>query len=208
MTERPRGRWGAGLVLVVVFAAPACGDEPGGGVSSSSTATSSSAGGNGGGSAGVGSGGAGQGGSGGQGGMLCAAHENAATPVAMEMVAEALPAPSGGPISRGTYELIAVKRYTGPGGMEGATSSMFTETQVWSAVDMQSVLEFPDGEGERKLQFAYDLQDGSGGITLQILCPGSLSIPWDSYTATMEALTLYATNTKIAFEYSLTVPDD
>ncbi len=198
---------GAGLALALAAAAPGCSDEPGGGATGSTTAASGTGGAGTGGSA-SGVGGAGQGGLGGQGGQVCASHENMATPVALEMVAQTLPAPAGGPISRGTYELTAVKRYTGPGGMEGMTGSMFTETQVWSAVDMQSVLEFPDGEGERKLQFAYDLQDGAGGLSLQILCPGSLSVPWDSYTASMSALILYATATNIAFEYTLTIPDD
>jgi len=199
--------WSAGLALAVAMAAPGCGDEPGGGATGTTT-TATGTGGGGTGGAASGSGGAGQGGLGGQGGMACANHENTAAPVALEMVAQAMPAAVGGPIRRGTYELMAVKRYTGPGGMEGMTSSMFTETQVWSAVDMQTVLEFPDGEGERKLQFAYDLQDGAGAVSLQILCPGSLSVPWDSYTATMDALTLYAGATNIAFEYTLTVPDD
>lgn len=193
--------------MALAVAAPGCGDDPGGGATSTTT-TATGTGGGGTGGAASGAGGAGGGGIGGQGGMACATHENAATPVALEMVAANMPAAMGGAISRGTYELTAVKRYTGPGGMEGTTGSMFTETQVWSSVDMQSVLEFPDGEGERKLQFAYDLQDGAGGLSLQILCPESLSVPWDSYTATMEALTLYATATNIAFEYTLTIPDD
>ncbi len=193
------------VATAVAAAAPGCGDDPGGGATGTTTSASGTGGAGTGGSASS-AGGAG-GGLGGQGGMACATHENDAAPVAMEMVAQTMPAAVGGPIARGTYELTAVKRYTGPGGMEGVTGSMFTETQVWSAVDMQSVLEFPDGEGERKLQFAYDLQDGAGGLSLQILCPETLSVPWDSYTATMDAITLYAGATKVAFEYTLTIPD-
>ncbi|MEM6791453.1 MAG: hypothetical protein AAF715_28300 [Myxococcota bacterium] len=200
------GCFGLGLA----WGPTACSDEPGGGATSTTTTTVATGGGGGAGGATPGVGGAGTGGEAGAGGNPgCTSHENAAAAVALEQIAADAPTATGGPIARGTYELVAVKRYTGPGGDEGPNGTMYTETQVWSAVDMQSVLEFPDGQGERRLQFAYDLQDGSGGISLQVVCPETpLSVPWDRYTATATTLTLFATPVDLAFEYDLTEPED
>ena len=189
--------WGA-IVATVLFA---CGDEPvtaGGGGSTSAT----------GGEAGAGAGGEGATGgaatttgSGGAGGDACADHAIESGMVERTYVAEDMPAALGGPISEGTYHLIAVRIYTGPGGMEGGTGQMMRETQVWSKVDLQTALDY--GEGELHLELAYDLGDGSGKLSTTVLCPEPLAVPWSAYTSDHGQLILYAPNIAFAWEYAI-----
>jgi hypothetical protein len=137
------------------------------------------------------------------GGAPCATHDNDAPEVTLEQVASDMPAPIGGPIAPGKYHLTSWIRYTGSGGMVGPTSSKWKETAVWSVTDLQTVLDAYDGDGERKIMFAYDLGAGTGmGFDLTVLCPESLSIPWNAYSADHDAVVLYSTTLNMEWTYT------
>ncbi len=179
----------------------ACGDEAGGSPASGpggSDGGDASSGG-----AGEQGGDGGDGGDGGEGGEVCVEHANDGDTITLEQVAEDMPEPTGGPIVGGTYHLVAFTRYTGPGGAEGPTANTWSETQVWSAVDMRTALERNDNAGERRIGFAYNLQDGTGRIEFTVLCPEPLQVNWDGYTAEETALTLYSSTNSLAWRYAL-----
>jgi hypothetical protein len=143
------------------------------------------------------------GGAGGEGGATCAGHPQTAETIEMMAVAEDMPAPVGGPIVVGPYHLVAARLYVGPEGTAGGTGKMMKETQVWSLVDLHTVLDYGDGEGERRLELAYDLGDGTGGLATTVLCPEPLSTPWQAYSSDHGVLVLFAPTHKIAWEYAL-----
>jgi hypothetical protein len=160
------------------------------------TTSSSSAGGSGatGGAGSVGGAGGtgGEAGVGGMGGMGCIDHENDGDEITGEYVDTAMPEAAGGPISAGTYHLVELRIYTGPGGMTGAATTKWKETAVWTSTELRTALDAFNGEGELHLGMAYDLGDGSGSLNLSVICPEPLSVPWDGYTADHDNLTLFA----------------
>lgn len=143
------------------------------------------------------------GGSGGMGGGACATHDIAPTAVEAVAFAEELPLGSGGPIAEGEYHLVEMRIYTGAGGMTGPTGKMMQEAQVWTKVDMKTVVDLFDGAGEQRFDFAYDLGDGTGMVSFITICPGPVSVPYSRYTATPEQLTLYAPQFKLASIYAI-----
>ncbi|MCA9620483.1 MAG: hypothetical protein KC731_15785 [Myxococcales bacterium] len=193
---------GAAVLALLSFVPLACSSKDDG-TTSGTGGSSSSTGGSGGTASEGGFGGTG--GDGGAGGemMTCADQDNAAAVVEAVYVAEDMPMPLGGKIREGTYHLTEQLRYTGPGGMAGPAGAMWHETVIWSATEVRSVLDAYDGMGERRLTFAYDLGAGTGTITMTVICPSPLNVPWTSYTATDTQMTLYAEGVKTAWIYTL-----
>ena len=195
------GLWGVGVSLALAglfvtgLGTVACSSDDG--ETSSGTGASSGQGGSGasGGAGAAGGAGGGDGGMGGEGGMSCADHNNDAAVVEAAYVAGDMPAPTGGPIGPGIYHLVEQRRYTGPGGMEGPAPGMWQETAIWSATEVRSVLDAFDGEGERRLGLAYDLGAGSGELSISVVCPEPLSVPWDGYSVQGASLILHASAT-------------
>lgn len=189
------------IVLAIALgggvAAMASGCSSDDGETTSTSTTSSGQGGSGasGGAGGTGGAGGGVGGMGGEGGMSCADQSNDAPVVEAVYVTGEMPAPTGGPIGPGTYHLVEQRRYTGPGGMEGPAQGMWQETAIWSATQVQTVVDAFDGEGERRLGLAYDLGAGSGALSISVVCPEPLSVPWNGYTVDGASLTLHASAT-------------
>jgi hypothetical protein len=151
-----------------------------------------------------GTGGAG-GGTGGAGGTVCAGHDAEAPAVEAVYVAEDIPKGIGGPVADGTYHLVEQRRYTGPGGMTGPAGAMWQETAIWSATEVKTVVDAFDGEGERRLGIAYDLGGGSGELSMSVVCPESLNLPWTEYSADHDTLTLYSTNPAASWHYELQI---
>jgi len=182
----------AAAMLATLGACSDDGDGNGAG-GSSTTAT-------GGGGAGGATGGGGSGGDAG-GGEPCASHDNVAAVVQMEMIDEDIPVATGGAIAYGTYHLVQLLRYTGPGGMTGVTGQQAQETAIWSAESLRTVLDLYDGQGERRMMMAYDLGDGAGTLALSVICPEPLSVPYNAYNADETSLALYGASTGVAFVY-------
>src|SRR5690606_7881729 len=134
---------------------------------------------------------------------ICAPHPLTAEPVEMMAVAEDMPAHTGGPISAGIYHLVAARLYVGPDGTPGGTGKMMKETQVWSLVDLHTALDYGDGEGERRLELAYELGDGTGSLSTTVLCPEPLNTPWQTYSSDLGHLVLFAPSHKSAWEYAI-----
>ena len=188
------------FVVIAALLLLACSSEENKSSSSKSAASSTATTGGGGTSmGGMGGMGGSPGGMGGMGGSPCSTHDQLGQEVEITMVAQDRPAAMGGVIQKGTYVLTELARYTGPMGMTGPTNVFWTETQVWTDVDMQTIAVVP-GEGELRLQFAYSLGDGTGSISMNVLCPGSLQVPWTEYSTMGDQLILYSPDLGFTFE--------
>lgn len=196
-------RWVANGVVGLSAVVAACAGEPRPGPAPAAGGAGGEAGG--GGAAAEGGGAATTTSAGGTGGSAerCAPHPQTAEPVELTAVAEELPDPVGGKITIGTYHLVAARLYVGAEGTAGPTGKWMQETQIWSLVDLHTVLDYGDGEGERRLELAYDLGGGTGSLSTTVLCPEPLSTPWKGYSSHDGQLVLFAPSQKIAWEYAL-----
>jgi hypothetical protein len=194
------GRSLAWVTVGFVLSACAGGEDP---ISVSGSTTSGS------GASGGGGGGGGVGGADGGGGVggtplsPCAEHDNEPMPVEEIAFAEDLPAGTGGPIVEGEYHLVEMRRYTGPGGMTGPTGRMMQESQLWNVVEMKTVVDLFQGDGEQRFHFGYDLGDGTGDVSFITICPTAVSVPYERYTAAPTTLTLYAPMFGLASIYEI-----
>ena len=97
---------------------------------------------------------------------------NNATPINVQQVGEALPAPIGGAIVAGTYYLTAVNIYTGLGGTSGPTGEVVQETLSFGVGIIQdiSAIGADAGVGAATGYSANYTTTGSS-ITVSYTCP-------------------------------------
>lgn len=134
----------------------------------------------------------------------CNGLTNSGPLVVANQVAEDAPAPLGGTIVDGTYYLTASIVYTGPGGATGPIGSGGAETHVYRSGELRLVV--TDGEGTRSAMLLY-LTNGNE-ITFVFECPDLAPPPFEAYTATAQAVTLYrrAGSLDIGVTYGLIEP--
>lgn len=113
----------------------------------------------------------------------CSDLENAASPVDFIAVAEAPPAPEGGPIASGTYVLDAATSYTGAGGASGPTGEVRRMTMRVALPDVESIF---DGVHRS----ATCTIDGTKLVTTST-CP-TRGTDENGYTATPSTLSLWS----------------
>lgn len=122
----------------------------------------------------------------------CNTLENRAPVVQPTNRPEDPPAPKGGVVSDGVYELASSTTYTGAGGLSGPRGETVQTTIVLSGATMQVVQKLGDAKNTH----------GSGILTfagikpsMTYSCPADFVAPWDGYDADSSSLTLH--NTKI-----------
>jgi hypothetical protein len=99
------------------------------------------------------------------------------------MVAASAPAPTGGAVLSGTYHLVGVTLYTGPGGATGALPSMKQTISIQSNV-ADVVTESEDGKTVRGTSSFF--QTGSS-VTMATTCPDGGAPTTGTVSATLDA---------------------
>lgn len=196
-------------VLTLAFTFLNCSDDPAETTGATGPATTAATGGMGGGG---GAGGA-MGGMGGTGGVpceLCTCLSNDGGEIEMMAVDQDAPAPAGGIIRDGWYELTNVTAYTGPGGNTGATGRSFKIGAYFFGPNAEMVIDQLDGSDELLVAMAAQPGD-NGAIDFTVACPIDMPpyIPYQTYAfidGDPAKLVLYASgNADTAFEFTMTM---
>lgn len=128
----------------------------------------------------------------------CTAPDPTTAPVAtMALVAKSEPAPEGGAVVDGSYELTSVTVYTGPGGMAAPLEADVRWTlEVASGVVAQGFVCTSGCSSPGPARAARATYTISGTtIRSAEICPGS-RVHVQSYTATKDSIVLYERNDK------------
>ena len=120
-------------------------------------------------------------------------------------VASALPTASGGTIPDGRYALTHWFVYTGPGGASGATGLMESQTTVVTGTHAHTA-----GKTTSNVEVldTFTLAINGTALVVTQICPtpnppSSATLPWNRFSQNGNVVTLYASSTGEALEYTL-----
>jgi hypothetical protein len=132
---------------------------------------------------------------------ICSSVSDVSTAVERTQVATAMPAPTGGAIPDSKYTLTHWYVYTGPGGATGGDGMRQSQTTVVTGTKAHTAGTQTNGTFQLS---TYTLAINGTALTVTQNCP-TISNPVltiDSFSQNGTVVTLYASSTKDAFEYS------